>query len=252
MIEIRNVGKSYGRKEVLRNVSLTLPERKISAFIGSNGAGKSTLLSLISRLLPKTSGEILVDGRNVDDWDNRELARHLAVLRQSNFMNIRLTVEELVSFGRFPYSQGRLTTDDERFVNQALAYMDIEDIRGRFLDELSGGQRQMAFIAMVIAQDTKYVLLDEPLNNLDIRHSVHMMRVLRSMVDDMGKTVIIVIHDINFVSCYADYIVALRDGRLIETGDRDGIMNPRVLESIYGLKIDIRDIDGDKICVYYN
>ena len=251
MIEIRNVGKSYGKKEVLRNVSIALPERRISAFIGANGAGKSTLLSLVSRLLPRSGGDIAIDGRRLEDWDSRELAKNLAVLRQSNFMNIRLTVGELVSFGRFPYSQGRLTDEDEAMVERALAHMDIAPLRHRFLDELSGGQRQMAFIAMVIAQDTRYVLLDEPLNNLDIKHSVHMMRVLRGLVDDLGKTVVIVIHDINFVSCYADYIVALRDGELVAAGDRVGIMTPEVLGGIYGIDIDIREIDGNRICIYY-
>ncbi len=251
MIEIRNIGKSYGTKEVLRNISLTLPEKSISAFIGSNGAGKSTLLSLVSRLLHKSGGDIFIDDVRVEDWDNRELAKRLAVLRQSNFMNIRLTVEELVSFGRFPYSQGRLTDEDDAMVEKALSYMKIGDIRHRFLDELSGGQRQMAFIAMVIAQDTHYILLDEPLNNLDIRHSVDMMRVFRGLVDEMGKTVVIVIHDINFVSCYADHIVALRDGTLVAEGGREEIITPPVLERIYGVDIDIREIEGNRICVYY-
>lgn len=251
MIEIKNISKAYGRKEVLKDVTLTLPEGKISAFVGSNGAGKSTLLSIISRLLPKSGGEVHIDGTRVEDWNNRELAKRLAVLRQSNFMNIRLTVGELVAFGRFPYSQGRLTEEDREAIEKALDYMDIIDIRDRFLDELSGGQRQMAFIAMVIAQDTHYVLLDEPLNNLDIKHSVHMMKILRRLVDDLGKTVIIVIHDINFVSCYADYIVALKYGEMIGFGERETIMMPETLERIYGLAIDMHEINGNKICVYY-
>ncbi|MCC8167207.1 MAG: ATP-binding cassette domain-containing protein [Planctomycetes bacterium] len=251
MIEINCVSKSYGQKEVLKDVSIAIPEGKISAFVGSNGAGKSTLLSIASRLLPASGGSVSIDGTRVENWNSRELAKRLAVLRQSNFMNIRLTVSELVSFGRFPYSQGRLTGEDKAIVEQALEYMEITDIRDRFLDELSGGQRQMAFIAMVIAQDTHYVFLDEPLNNLDIKHSVHMMRVFRNLVDSLGKTVVIVIHDINFVSCYADYIVALRNGELIGAGDRDGIMTPSVLEEIYGLKIDIHQIAGNDICVYY-
>lgn len=251
MIEITDISKTYGTKEVLRDISLSLPDGKISAFIGSNGAGKSTLLSIVSRLLPSSGGQVRIDGTRVEDWNSRELAKRLAVLRQSNFMNIRLTVSELVAFGRFPYSQGRLTDEDKEMVEKALEYMQITDIRDRFLDELSGGQRQMAFIAMVIAQDTHYVLLDEPLNNLDIKHSVHMMRVFRNLVDSLGKTVVIVIHDINFVSCYADYIVALRHGELIGAGARETIMTPDVLEGIYGLKIDIREIDDNKICVYY-
>ncbi len=251
MIEINCVSKSYGQKEVLKDVTIAIPEGKISAFVGSNGAGKSTLLSIASRLLPASGGSVTIDGTRVEDWNSRELAKRLAVLRQSNFMNIRLTVSELVAFGRFPYSQGRLTNEDKAIVEQALEYMEITDIQDRFLDELSGGQRQMAFIAMVIAQDTHYVFLDEPLNNLDIKHSVHMMRVFRNLVDSLGKTVVIVIHDINFVSCYADYIVALRHGELIGAGDRDGIMTPSVLEEIYDLKIDIHKIAGNDICVYY-
>jgi iron complex transport system ATP-binding protein len=251
MIEIRNVGKKYGDKEVLRNISVSLPEGGISAFIGPNGAGKSTLLSLISRLQPANGGEIRIDGVRVGEWNSRELAKRLAVLRQSNFMNIRLTVGELVAFGRFPHSQGRLTGEDREMVEKALAYMEIGDIRDRFLDELSGGQRQMAFIAMVIAQDTRYVLLDEPLNNLDIKHSVHMMRILRKLVDDLGKTVVLVVHDINFVSCHADYIVALRDGELAAVGGRDEIITPEVLRNVYGLDIPIRELEGERICVYY-
>ena len=251
MIEINNVSKAYGTKEVLHDISLSLPDGKISAFVGSNGAGKSTLLSIVSRLLPASSGTVRIDGTAVGDWNSRELAKRLAVLRQSNFMNIRLTVSELVSFGRFPYSQGRLTEEDREMVEKALEYMEITDIRERLLDELSGGQRQMAFIAMVIAQNTQYVLLDEPLNNLDIKHSVQMMRVFRNLVDALGKTVIIVIHDINFVSCYADYIVALRNGELLGAGDREAIMTPAVLESIYGLGIDMHSINGHDICVYY-
>ncbi|MDR1612380.1 MAG: ATP-binding cassette domain-containing protein, partial [Planctomycetota bacterium] len=251
MIDIRNVGKKYGDKEVLRNISVSLPEGGISAFIGPNGAGKSTLLSLISRLLSADGGEIRIDGVRVGEWNSRELAKRLAILRQSNFMNIRLTVEELVAFGRFPHSQGRLTGEDREMVEKALAYLEIGDIGDRFLDELSGGQRQMAFIAMVIAQDTRYVLLDEPLNNLDIKHSVHMMRILRKLADDLGKTVVLVVHDINFVSCHADFIVALRDGELVAVGGRDEIMTPEVLRNIYGLDIPIREMEGERICVYY-
>ena len=251
MIEILEVSKSYGNKRVLANVTASLPEKKVIAFIGSNGAGKSTLLSLISRLLFKDSGAIRVDGTEVGDWDSRELAKKLAVLRQNNQSDIKFTVRELVSFGRFPHSRGRLTAADEEKIDQALVYMDIADIQHRFMDELSGGQRQMAYIAMVIAQDTDYILLDEPLNNLDIRHSVGMMRTLRRLVEDMGKTVLIVIHDINFVSCHADYVLALRDGRLVACGDKEAVITPAVLEKIYGLDIDIRDYDGDKICVYF-
>ncbi|NLX61168.1 MAG: ATP-binding cassette domain-containing protein, partial [Tissierellia bacterium] len=162
MIEVRNVIKEYNSQRVLDNVSLTIERGKITSFIGPNGAGKSTLLSIISRLIERDGGEIYIDGRELKDWNTEELARKISILKQFNHINIRLTVRELVSFGRFPYSQGRLTKEDWEKVDQAIKYMKLEDIQHKYLDNLSGGQRQRAFIAMVIAQDTEYILLDEP------------------------------------------------------------------------------------------
>ena len=145
-------------------------------------------------------------------------AKRVAILKQANHLNVRLTVRELVSFGRYPYSKGRLNEEDDKFVDQALEYMNLTDMQDKFLDELSGGQKQRAFISMVIAQDTEYILLDEPLNNLDMKHSVQIMKILRKLVDELGKTVVIVLHDINFASVYSDRIVALKDGRLVKDG----------------------------------
>lgn len=251
MIQIQGIQKSYGNKVVLNDISVTLPTKKIIAFIGSNGAGKSTLLSIISRLLSKDKGRVIIDDIELEKWDRRELSQRMAVLRQSNYTDLRLTVRELVSFGRFPYSQGKLTAEDETMINKALTYLKIEDIQNQFLDELSGGQRQMAYIAMVICQDTDYVLLDEPLNNLDMKHSVRMMKTLRSLVDDLGKTVLIVIHDINFVSCYADYVLALRHGEYIKGGEKDQIITSPILQEIYDMEINIQNVNDDRICVYY-
>lgn len=251
MIEIRNATKKYGNKTVVDQVSADLKEGRLTAFIGSNGAGKSTLLSMISRLLKMDDGEVIIDGTDLSRWNQEELARRISILKQSNHMNLRLTIRELVSFGRYPYSNGKLTDEDHKKIDEALAYTGISHIEDRYLDQLSGGQRQMAYIAMVIAQDTKYILLDEPLNNLDMKHSVQIMKILRQLVDDLGKTVIIVIHDINFVSCYADDILALRDGSLIRAGEAPKIIQSEVLSEIYDMKIDITNIEGKDICVYY-
>lgn len=124
-------------------------------------------------------------------------------------------------------------------------------MQDKFLDQLSGGQQQRAFIAMVIAQDTEYVLLDEPLNNLDMKHSVQIMKVLRRLADELGKTVIIVIHDINFASCYSDYIVALKDGKVVHNGPTEQVINSKVLKEIYDMDIEIQSINDNKICVYF-
>ena len=218
MIEVKNITKIYGNKKVVDNVSLNIQEGKITSFIGPNGAGKSTLLSIMSRLLKRDSGEVLVDGKDILKWDNKELAKKIAILRQSNNINIRLTIRELVSFGRFPHSQGNLKEEDHKYIDEAINYMQLNEFENRYLDELSGGQRQRAYIAMVIAQNSDYIFLDEPLNNLDMKHSVEIMKILRKLCDELKKTVVIVIHDINFASCYSDYIVALKDGKLIKNG----------------------------------
>src|SRR5699024_10159845 len=159
--------------------------------------GKSTLISMISRLIAKDDGEITIDGKDITTSKNKDLAKKISILKQSNSINLKLTVRELMSFGRFPYSQGRLKDEDWQKVDEAIEYMELGDMQHKFLDELSGGQRQRAHIAMVIAQDTDYILLAEPLNNLDMRHSVQIMKTLRRLVNELGKTILIVIHDIN-------------------------------------------------------
>ncbi|OAB42804.1 ABC transporter ATP-binding protein [Paenibacillus glacialis] len=251
MIEVRNVSKKYADKHVVDQVSLQISKGTITSFIGPNGAGKSTLLSMISRLTTKDQGEIFIEGQDISKAKSNDLAKQISILKQSNHINIRLTIKELVSFGRFPYSQGRLTAEDWKHVNDAIAYMDLEDIQDKYLDQLSGGQNQRAYIAMVIAQNTDYILLDEPLNNLDMKHSVQIMKVLRRMVDELGKTVIIVIHDINFASVYSDYIVALKDGRIVKEGATQDIIDRTVLQDVYGMDIHIENINDNKICVYF-
>ena len=251
MIRIRNVGKKYREKEGVTQVSLTIPENQIIAFIGSNGAGKSTLLSMIARTLTRSSGEVYIDEKELKGWNNNELAKKLAILKQDNHFQIRLTIRELVSFGRYPYSKGKLTSNDEQIIQEAIDYMELNEIQDQYLDELSGGQRQMALIAMVIAQGTEYIFLDEPLNNLDMHHSVQIMKVLRRLVEEKNKTVMVVIHDINFVSCYADYIIALRQGELLKAGPTSEILCTENLKQIYGMDIEVKQIDGNQICLYY-
>ena len=250
-IEIRNISKCYGNKTVVDNVSLTIPAGKITSFIGPNGAGKSTVLSIISRLLSADRGEVLLKNEPLNHKKSSEIAKQLAILKQSNNINLRLTIEDLVAFGRFPYSKGHLTADDRQFIDNAIAYMDLHDIRHQYIDSLSGGQRQRAYIAMTLAQDTDYILLDEPLNNLDMKHSVQIMKVLRQLVTELHKTVVIVIHDINFASCYSDYIIAMKNGKLVQQGEVAHIMQSSVLQDIYDMPIPIQQIDGHQIAVYF-
>ncbi|MGH6762331.1 MAG: ABC transporter ATP-binding protein [Phyllobacterium sp.] len=251
MIDIRNVTKTYGVTRVVDNVSLTLPAKGITSIIGPNGAGKSTLLSMISRLMPMTQGSIFIDGLDVATTPGDVLAQRMSILRQDNAISSRLTVRDLVTFGRYPYSKGRPNTEDRKHVDQAIGYLGLDDLTDRFLDELSGGQRQRAFVAMILCQDTDYVLLDEPLNNLDMKHSVGMMKLLRRMADELGKTIVLVLHDINFASCYSDHIVAMKDGKVIHQGAPATLIHTDTLLDIYDLEIDVHVINDRRLGVFY-
>lgn len=252
MIEISNVSRAYGNTVVVDNVSLTLPRGGIISIIGTNGAGKSTLLSMIARLMPMNSGTITVDGLDITKTNSNELARRLSILRQDNHIAARLTVRDLVSFGRFPYSKGRLTTEDLAHIEQSIKHLDLEIYANRFLDELSGGQRQRAFVAMVLCQGTDYVLFDEPLNNLDVRHAVDMMKILQHAARDLGKTVVVVLHDINFASAYSDYIIAMKDGQIHKQGTPEEIIRSDVLGEIFNTTFNIHQLEGKRIVTYYS
>ncbi|MDP5184940.1 ATP-binding cassette domain-containing protein [Blastococcus sp. BMG 814] len=251
MIALENATKRYGRQTVVDDVSLELGGDGVTALIGPNGAGKSTLFGLVGRLVTPDAGRIVVDGMDVATTPSHRLATVLAVLRQDNHVAARLTVHDLVEFGRFPHSRGRLTVHDREHIERAISYLELEAYRHRFLDELSGGQRQRAFIAMVLAQDTKYVLLDEPLNNLDLRHMTEIMRLVRQLADELGKRVVTVLHDINFAATYADRIVAMRDGAVVADAPAREIMRPEVLAAVYDTAVDVREIDGRPVALYY-
>lgn len=251
MIEVKQVTKIYDQSPVLNEIDVCLPEEKIISFIGSNGTGKSTLLSIIGRTLEKNGGQVYIDEIELSLWKSQELAKHLSILQQAQQSIVRLSVEELVEFGRFPHSQGRLSKEDQQHIDRAIAYLELDHLRTRYLDELSGGQRQLAYIAMVLAQDSHYIFLDEPLNNLDMKHATQIMKVLRKLVDELHKTVLVVIHDINFVSYYSDHIIALKEGKIIAQGSTDEIIRPEVLKEIYDIEMTIKEIDGKRFCLYF-
>jgi iron complex transport system ATP-binding protein len=251
MIVASGVTKIYGSTAVVDGVTTILPKGGITAIIGPNGAGKSTFLSMVSRLMGMDRGTVTVDGLDVTRTPSDVLARRLSILRQDNHMTARLTVRDLVSFGRYPYSKGRLTADDKTQIEVALGYLNLVELSERFLDELSGGQRQRAFVAMVLCQDTDYVLLDEPLNNLDLKHAVGMMQQLRRAARELGKTIVVVLHDINFASVYAGHIVCMKDGRVAHEGTPEAIITSEVLTEVYQTPVRVGTIDGRRIGIYY-
>lgn len=234
MIVVEDLSYSVASTKILQDVSVTLPRGGITALIGPNGAGKSSLFSHIARLLPMQSGRITVDGMDVAPANRQELARKLAILPQQVHFATRLTVKELVQFGRYPHCQGRLRVEDHEIVEASLNAFGLMLLADRFLDTLSGGQRHKAHVAMTYAQDTDYLLLDEPLNNLDIAASRALMALLRRLADEEGKTIVIVLHDINFAAQYADHLVVLKEGRIEREGTPADMVTGALLADVFG------------------
>ena len=229
-MRVKDLTKQYDGKTVVDSVSFEIPKGKVISMIGPNGAGKSTVLNIISRLIARDSGLVDFDGRDIGKWKSKELAKRLAILTQSNNIQMKLTVRELVTFGRFPYSGSHLNEEDQRIIDKAIAYMELEPFQDRFIDELSGGQRQRAYIAMVIA---------------------HMMKIVRRLCDELGKTVILVLHEINYAAFYSDYICAFKDGRIAKFGTVEEVMTKETLSQIYQVDFEIMEIEGRPLSIYY-
>ena len=250
-MRVQELTKQYDGKTVVDGVSLAIPKGKVISLIGPNGAGKSTVMGMISRLIAHDSGQVNFEGTDITKWKSKELSKRLAILTQSNNIQMKLTVRELVAFGRFPYSGGRITKEDQEIIDKAISYMELEEFQDRFIDELSGGQRQRACIAMVIAQDTEYVLLDEPTNNLDIYHATNMMKIVRRLCDELGKTVVLVLHEINYAAFYSDYICAFVDVKIAKFGTVEEVMTKENLSEIYKVDFEIMEIEGKPLSIYY-
>lgn len=251
MIEIENVSFHHGKTPVLKDISLQIERGGITALIGPNGAGKSTLFALMSRLLPLQSGKISFDGLDVSHSAPRDLAKKLAILRQDTSVASRISVRDMVGFGRYPHHQGRPTETDHEKVEAALKIFDLTDIAHRFIDELSGGQRQRVLVAMAFAQDTECLLLDEPLNNLDMHYARDLMRQLRDLADSHDKTIVVVLHEINYAASHADRIVALKNGELAASAAPSEFMTEETLSRIYDMDVAVRTVEGRRIALHH-
>jgi len=249
VIHIQNAKKAYADVEI-GPLHIEIPKAGITSLIGPNGAGKSTTLLMIGRLLQMDQGQISVAGMDVASVKSADLAKVLTILRQENYFVTRLTVRQLVGFGRFPHSKGRLTKQDEEIISKYIDFLELTDMENRYLNELSGGQRQRAYVAMVLCQETEYVLLDEPLNNLDVARSVQMMAHLKHAAAMFGRTILTVLHDINFAAQYSDRICAMKDGKIAAFGTVAEIMDAHILSDIFETKIEIIAGPHGPIAVY--
>jgi len=251
VITLNAVSKKYSSTVAIGPVTLEIPTGGLTALVGPNGAGKSTMLTMVGRLLGIDEGSIEVSGYDVTKTNSKDLAKIVSILRQENHFVTRLTVRQLVGFGRFPHSKGRLNQQDEEIISRSIDFLDLGELEGRYLDELSGGQRQRAYVAMVLAQDTDTVLLDEPLNNLDMKHSVIMMQHLKRAAQELNRTIVIVLHDINFAGHYADYICAMKHGKVVQFGTPEQIMQDEILTEVFETPVNVVPGPNGPLAVYY-
>jgi iron complex transport system ATP-binding protein len=236
MISITDLHASYEGAEILHGISAAFPEGKISVLMGPNGCGKSTTLRSLIRLVPETSGDIRLDGRDLAELSQRELARRVAYLPQSR--NVPdITVERLVMHGRFPYLSypRRYRREDHEKVAQALAWVGLSELAGRKMENLSGGQRQKAYLAMALAQDTDVILMDEPTTFLDIKNQFEMLDRARALADG-GKTVVMILHDFESILHYADHVVLMAQGKLLTSGDAETVLRSEKIREAFGVR----------------
>lgn len=251
MIQVEHVHKNFGNTRIIKDLSLNIEKGKLTALIGPNGAGKTTFLNVVGGLTPFDEGKILIDGKDLSDWHRNDLAKRLAILKQKNTMNAQITVRELLAFGRFPHMKGKIGPKCKELIKQSLDYLGMQEYEHTYLKDLSGGQLQRAFIGMVLCQDTDYILLDEPLNNLDMKYGVQIMNILRNLVDELGRTVVIVLHDINFAAAYADRIIGFKDGEKYVDDVSNSVIQKHVIDELFDMNVEVIEHNLQKYCLYY-
>ena len=237
--ELVTVG--YGGDPVARDLTLEIPDGKVTSIVGPNGCGKSTVLRTLARLLKPSSGRVLLDGQPIDALPTREIARRLSLLPQSPTAPDGLLVRDLVGRGRHPHQRWfrQWSHDDEEIVEAALALTDTADLRDRPLDQLSGGQQQRAWIAMTLAQDTELMLLDEPTTYLDLAHQVEVLDLVARLNRERGRTVAMVLHDLNLAARYSDVVIVLNNGAVVTQGAATDVFTVEMLRDVFGLDADV-------------
>lgn len=237
MLHVRDLTVSYGAATIIDGLALDVPRGGVTTIVGPNGCGKSTLLRAVAGLIPRERGEVVLDGRNTAEMKRREIARTLAVLPQTPVAPDGLTVRDLVGRGRHPHQTWLRQTsgNDRAMVDEMMELTQVAEFAERPLERLSGGQRQRAWIAMVLAQDTPLVLLDEPTTYLDLSHSVELLALIRRLADDMGRTVVMVLHDLNLAARFSDQLVVMKGGEVQAAGTPAEVVSEQLLADVFSL-----------------
>ncbi|WP_022871680.1 ABC transporter ATP-binding protein [Nesterenkonia alba] len=236
-LRAEQLSASYEQRRIIDQLDLDIPAGKITAVIGPNACGKSTLLRTVSRLLKPDSGQVVLNGRNIAEYSTKEVARQLGLLPQSSLAPGGITVGDLVARGRFPHQRAlqQWSIEDEEKVALALRDTHLQELADRPVDELSGGQRQRVWIALVLAQDTDLLLLDEPTTFLDISHQLDVLQLCRRLNRERGRTVVLVLHELNQACRFADHLVVMSEGRVVAAGAPKAIISEPLIEQVYGL-----------------
>src|SRR5699024_313695 len=246
----------YGHNKIIKGIDLEIPDKKVTAIIGSNGCGKSTLLKAMTRIIPYQQGAVIFDGKMISRENTKQLARKMAILPQSQESASGLTVRELISYGRFPYQKGmgKMTKRDKEAIQWAMDVTNTHAFQYHPVDALSGGQRQRVWIAMALAQETDIIFLDEPTTYLDMAQQLEVLELLDRLNKEQERTIIMVLHDLNQAARFADYMVALKDGEIIQTGVAGDVMTPEVLKKVFHIDalIGKDPRTGQPICISYN
>jgi iron complex transport system ATP-binding protein len=254
-IEVRNLTLGYGERPIIRGLNLTLPQGKISVIIGSNGCGKSTLLKGLGRILRPQGGSVRLNGIDVQQTPAKDLAKQLAILPQTPKAPGELTAEELVGYGRFPHKRGfgGLNSEDYRIIRESMDITGVEAYRNAPLYALSGGQRQRVWIAMTLCQQAEYMLLDEPATYLDMAHQFEVLSLLFRLNRQEGRTIILVLHELNSAARFADWMVGLKNGSLAAEGTPEQVVTGKNLKTIYDIEAEITKDPktGRPVCISY-
>lgn len=252
-LSTKSLSLAYDGAPIIRNLDLAIPSGQITTLVGPNGCGKSTLLKGLARLLKPRAGAVYLDGKTLLKLSTKAVAKQLGILPQGPVAPEGLTVRDLVAQGRFPYQNWvqQWSKEDERLVESALATTSMTDLAGRSLDTLSGGQRQRAWLAMALAQDTEILLLDEPTTFLDLAHQVELLDLLYELNQTQGRTIVMVLHDLNQACRYADYLVAVRSGSVFAQGKPIQVMTEAMVREVFGLECRIvpDPVSGTPMCI---